>query len=105
MVFVEVARLIDIPKSTMKQVYIGKIEILLVNFKGKIYAISNRCGHMNAPLSTGILEGGIVECPLHSAQFDVITGKNIRPSDMGEPTFDLKTYNVKMENDIIKLEI
>lgn len=105
MVFKEVARLADIQEGTMKQIDIEKTEILLVNFEGKIYAISNRCGHMDAPLSNGTLEGKIIECSLHSAQFDVTTGKNIRPSDMGEPTFDLKTYEVKVETDIIKLKM
>jgi len=104
MVFKEVTRLADIPEGTMKQIDVEKTEILLVNFKGKIYAISNRCGHMGAPLSKGTLEGKIIECSLHSAQFDITTGKNIRPSDMGEPTFDLKTYEVKVETDIIKLK-
>lgn len=105
MVFKEVTRLAEIPEGTMKQIEIGKREILLVNFEGTIYALSNRCGHMDAPLSDGSLEGKIIECSLHSAQFDVTTGKNIRPSDMGEPTFDLKTYEVKVETDIIKIEI
>jgi nitrite reductase/ring-hydroxylating ferredoxin subunit len=79
MVFKEVTRLTDIPEGTMKQIDIEKTEILLVNSKGKIYAISYRCGHMGAPLSNGTLEGKIIECSLHSAQFDITTGKNIRP--------------------------
>ena len=102
--FKEIARLVDILEGTMKQIDFGKSEILLVNFGGIIYAISNRCGHMDAPLSNGTLEGKIIECSLHSAQFDVITGKNIRPSDMGEPTFNLKIYEVKVETGIIKLK-
>ena len=104
MVFKEIARLTDIPEGTMKQIDFEKNEILLVNFEGIIYAISNRCGHMDAPLSNGTLEGKIIECSLHSAQFDVTTGKNIRPSDMGEPTFNLKIYEVKVETGLIKLK-
>lgn len=103
--FKEIARITDIPKGTMKQIDIETNEILLVNVEGKIYAISNRCGHMDAPLSEGILEGKIIECALHSAQFDVTNGKNVRPSDMGEPTFDLKTYEVKVETDTIMVNI
>jgi len=105
MVFKEVTRLEEIPEGAMKQVDIEKHEILLVNLEGKICALSNRCEHMDAPLSDGDLKGKIIECSLHSAQFDVTTGKNIRPSDMGEPTFDIKTYEVKVETDIIKIEI
>ncbi len=60
--FKEIARLVDIPEGTMKQIDFGKNEILPVNFGGITYAISNKCGHMDAPLSNSTLEGKIIEC-------------------------------------------
>ena len=44
---------------------------------GTIYAVSRRCGHENAPLDQGALEGWILTCPLHDGQFDIRTGKNL----------------------------
>jgi 3-phenylpropionate/trans-cinnamate dioxygenase ferredoxin subunit len=41
---------------------------------GTFYAVARRCGHMNAPLEKGTLEGTILTCPLHCARFDVTTG-------------------------------
>jgi nitrite reductase/ring-hydroxylating ferredoxin subunit len=78
MAFEEIAAENDIPESGMKHVDAGGTELLLVNAGGKIYALEDRCGHMNAPLSRGTLRGNIVECPLHHAQFDVRTGRPVR---------------------------
>lgn len=83
MTLLEVARLSEIPIGSKKQVEVSGLEILLVNVEGKIHAIDDRCGHMNAPLSMGVLEGNVIECALHHARFDVITGKAIREGHMG----------------------
>jgi len=61
----------------MKHVKAFGEDILLSKVDGTIYATSNRCGHQNAPLSKGTLNGYVVACPLHSATFDVRTGKNL----------------------------
>jgi nitrite reductase/ring-hydroxylating ferredoxin subunit len=50
-------------------------EIVICNCEGTFYALARRCGHMNAPLEKGTLEGTILTCPLHCARFDVTTGQ------------------------------
>jgi len=75
--FVEVASTDDVPVGTTRHVESKGTEIVLANVGGKIYAVSERCGHQNAPLSKGTLNGNIITCPLHHAQFDVTTGKMI----------------------------
>jgi nitrite reductase/ring-hydroxylating ferredoxin subunit len=65
----------------MKHVEVEEKEILLANSDGKVYALCDRCSHMNAPLSMGTLNGMVVTCPMHGARFDVTTGKRV-----GEPT-------------------
>ncbi len=113
----------DLPQGEMRYVEIDKEEILIANVKGIIYAISNRCGHMNAPLAMGVLKGKIVECPLHKARYNVATGKCVRGPQMGGlegvfiattgagrvtaniDTLDMKTYKTKVERGIIKVEI
>ncbi|MGD0159070.1 MAG: Rieske 2Fe-2S domain-containing protein [Candidatus Bathyarchaeia archaeon] len=83
MSFVKVAETSDIPLGKMKHVEVNGKEIMLVNVNGKIYAISDRCGHMNARLSMGTLDKNIVTCPQHFSRFDVITGKMVsRPVEM-----------------------
>jgi nitrite reductase/ring-hydroxylating ferredoxin subunit len=75
MAFTEVAKISDIPVAEMKRIETNGLEILLGNVNGEVFAIDDRCGHMNTSLSKGALNGSIVECPLHHAQFDLRTGK------------------------------
>src|SRR5919112_6789129 len=70
----------DVPEGKMKHVGVGEKEILLANSDGKVYALCDRCSHMNAPLSMGTLNGKVVTCPMHGARFDVTTGEKV-----GEP--------------------
>ena len=72
-----IAKASELPSRSMKHIEIKGKEIVIINLDGKYYAIYDRCGHMNAPLSMGTLNGKIVTCPLHGARFDVTTGKRV----------------------------
>jgi nitrite reductase/ring-hydroxylating ferredoxin subunit len=69
----------------MKRVRAFDQDVLLSNVDGKIYATSNRCGHSNASLARGALQGKVVTCPLHGAKFDVTTGKNLSGPQLSMP--------------------
>jgi nitrite reductase/ring-hydroxylating ferredoxin subunit len=73
----EVAKLSEIPEGSMKRVTANGERILLANVGGRICATSDRCGHQNASLSKGSLQGRVVTCPLHGATFDITTGQNL----------------------------
>lgn len=127
--YVEVAKTDEIGPGGMKAVEANGKEIVLCNYDGKIYAVSRRCGHMNAPLEMGTLEGYILTCPMHYSQFDIRTGEALSgpvPHDFGkEPvpegiqkffeyigtlmskikTYDIETYPVKIEKDSIMVEV
>ncbi len=66
------------------------------------YAIDDTCSHDEASLVEGdILDDHIIECPMHGAQFDIKTGKNLSfPA-----VTPVKSYPVKVENGVIFLEI
>ncbi|MFH1328172.1 MAG: Rieske 2Fe-2S domain-containing protein [Candidatus Bathyarchaeota archaeon] len=64
MSFLEVAKVAEIPAGSMKHVEANGKEILIANVDGKFYAVSDRCGHMNARLSMGGLNRTIVTCPI-----------------------------------------
>jgi 3-phenylpropionate/trans-cinnamate dioxygenase ferredoxin component len=70
---------------------------VLANVEGSYYALRDVCGHRNAPLSRGRLEGHMIECPLHFAQFDIRTGKLID----GPVSADVPSYEVAVENGTI----
>ena len=56
---------------------------------GQFCATSDVCSHEYARLSEGRLDGSVVECPLHGAQFDVRSGCAVRnPATRPIATFE-----------------
>jgi nitrite reductase/ring-hydroxylating ferredoxin subunit len=95
--FVPVAKTGDVPPGGMIRVAIDREPIMLAHIDGRFYAVRDVCGHRNAPLSRGKLDGHTVECPLHFAQFDVRTGKLID----GPISADVPVYEVRVEGDTV----
>lgn len=54
---------------------VGDQRVALYKVGNQIYATDDVCSHAFALLSTGFLEGHVVECPLHGAMFDIRDGK------------------------------
>jgi nitrite reductase/ring-hydroxylating ferredoxin subunit len=125
---VEVAKVGDVAPGGMVKAVAGGKEVVLCHAEGGYYAVSRRCGHMNAPLEMGSLDGFYLTCPMHRAQFDVRTGEALnypvyphRHAPMPKPAriliernknlmfnvemHDLGTYPVKVEGDLIKVEV
>jgi nitrite reductase/ring-hydroxylating ferredoxin subunit len=98
--FVAVAQVGDLAPGEMKFVAVDRERIVLANVEGSFYALRDVCGHRNAPLSRGRLDGCIVECPLHFAQFDIRTGKFVD----GPYSADVPAYEVRVEDDTVYLK-
>src|ERR671922_445269 len=49
-------------------------DIVLFYHEEKVYALDNRCPHMDFPLSRGSTKDGILTCDWHHARFDIKTG-------------------------------
>ena len=84
--FIPVISADEIAPGGMKSVELDGQEIVICNCGGTYYAIQRRCGHMNAPLELGTLDGKFVTCAMHCAQFDVSTGQALSgpvPADLG----------------------
>jgi nitrite reductase/ring-hydroxylating ferredoxin subunit len=95
--FIPVIRTDAIAPGGMRTVELDEREIVICNSGGTYYAIERRCGHMNAPLELGTLDGKVITCAMHCAQFDVTTGQVLSgpvPADMGNeiPPPRLATY-------------
>jgi 3-phenylpropionate/trans-cinnamate dioxygenase ferredoxin component len=107
MSFIEVGQTDQIPAGTMKSVTAEEKIILIANVNGKFYAIGGKCTHMGGDLSKGKLEGNIVTCPRHGAQYDVTSGKNVRGPRLivqlaGK---DEPAYEVKIEGKSIQVKV
>jgi 3-phenylpropionate/trans-cinnamate dioxygenase ferredoxin component len=73
----------DLPAGTMARATFGDLDVLVAHTTEGIVAIDDRCPHMSAPLSLGLLEGCLVDCPLHNGQFDLRTGDATRMPTTG----------------------
>jgi nitrite reductase/ring-hydroxylating ferredoxin subunit len=73
----------ELPPGTMRRVTFGDLDVLLAHTPNGVVATDDRCPHMSAPLSLGRLEGCLVDCPLHSGQFDLATGDPTRMPTTG----------------------
>ena len=91
------AKVDELSPGQMKWVAVNGDRRVLANVEGTFYAISDVCGHRNAPLSRGKLQGYLIECPLHFAQFDIRTGELVSgPVSMAVPV-----YEVRAEDEIV----
>jgi nitrite reductase/ring-hydroxylating ferredoxin subunit len=65
----------DLKPDEMKELKIDEVPILLINYQGNLYALSNKCTHLGCKLSKGKLEENIITCPCHGSKFDITSGK------------------------------
>jgi NAD(P)H-dependent nitrite reductase small subunit len=98
--FYPVGSINDLRPGKGMKVKIKKRTIALFKHKNNIYAIQNNCPHQNADLADGYIKDEKVFCTLHHWGFELLTG-----AYSFNPKILLKTYEVKIENDIILVRI
>ena len=96
-----VAKTNEIKPNQIKQVSIDGKDIVVINIDGNYFAINDTCTHAGGSLSEGKVEGSIITCDWHGAQFDCKSGKLVKfPAKID----DLESYNVVIESDTIFVE-
>ncbi|MGQ0376998.1 MAG: Rieske (2Fe-2S) protein, partial [Nitrososphaerota archaeon] len=97
-----VAKTSDVAPGMLHKASVDGREILVANIGGKYYAMDDTCTHAGASLSEGTLDGNIVTCGWHGAQFDCKSGNLEKfPAKIN----NLKSYNVSVESDNIFVEV
>ncbi len=99
--FIPVAKVSELSPGQMQWVVVDTERLLLANVTGVIYCLSDVCTHQQASLARGILEGHVVTCPLHFAQFDVRTGEFL----IGPATDDVPSYEVLVDGDTVYVKL
>lgn len=74
---------------------------VLVRVDGDVYALEGVCPHQGADLSEGIVEHGVLWCPVHSSGFDCRTGAVNHPPAPGP----LRTYRVRVEGGEVQVSV
>ena len=91
----------ELPPGEMKWVAVDRRRLLVANVDGAFYALDDSCGHQRVPLSSGTLEGCIVECPLHFARYDLRTGRLVD----GPVAENVAVYEVRIDGDTVYVKL
>lgn len=62
---------------------------------GAFFALDDTCSHQDASLCDGWVDGAVVTCPLHEAQFELRTGTVAR----GPARRGIRTHDVVIDGD------
>ncbi len=100
--FVKALSVNNLPSGSMKTVVVGGRKLAIANVDGEFFAIDDTCSHEQCSLgSEGFLDGNVVTCGCHGAQFDVTSGKVL---SLPVPT-DVVSYPVKVEGNDVFIKI
>ncbi|HEV2583510.1 MAG TPA: non-heme iron oxygenase ferredoxin subunit [Ktedonobacteraceae bacterium] len=99
--FIKVAQVSDLEDGEMMAVEVDGEPVCIAKVEGDVFAFTDNCTHISGPLNEGELDGDVLTCPWHGAQFNVRTGKVLR----GPARQDIQTYAVRVDNDDIMISI
>jgi nitrite reductase/ring-hydroxylating ferredoxin subunit len=109
--FVSIGRVNEVSESSMIGVTISGKPVLVSRIGGMFYAMDAVCSHLYGYLPSGELRNTTVICPVHKAQYNIVTGKVVKnvPGLMKLATnrqaTDLHIYEVKVVGDSILIKV
>jgi 3-phenylpropionate/trans-cinnamate dioxygenase ferredoxin subunit len=98
---VTIAKTGDVPPGRGIGVNVEGLRIAVFNVDGQFYAVDDTCTHAEASLSEGDIDGATVTCPLHGAEFDLVTGAVLAPPAEKSIT----VYKVHVVGEEIQVEL
>ena len=99
---VTLGQVADVAPGELAAFNVDGTRIAVANVGGRLFAIDEMCTHEQCSLvEEGTLEGRVVTCGCHGAQFDVTTGEVLAPPAL-EP---LRVYPLRMEQGEIAVEV
>lgn len=106
----------ELTSGKAKMIQAGNKEIGIFLVEERVYAVLNVCPHARAPICQGRVEGmldysladgydlkqdcKVLRCPWHHWEFELETGKAVVQIKQR-----LKTYELKVENDQVWIEL
>jgi nitrite reductase/ring-hydroxylating ferredoxin subunit len=90
----------DVEPGTVRQVFAGDLTLAVFNVGGEFFVLDDQCTHGPGLLSEGFVEDDIVECCVHSGQFNIKTGAVVAPP-CTEP---VRAYKTTVESGKVFIE-
>jgi nitrite reductase/ring-hydroxylating ferredoxin subunit len=88
--WIRIAAVDDCPPGEARE-YVAEDRIIaLFQVDGRFYALDGICPHQGGPLGRGTVCGGIVTCPWHGWQFDVVSGQHQANRSLQQLGFPVK---------------
>lgn len=79
-------------------------ELLLLRRGRRVFALVNRCPHMERPLDDARVHAGVLSCPGHGRSYSLRTGRAVGMMGRGGPSA-LRTVRAWVANDQLFLDI
>jgi RimJ/RimL family protein N-acetyltransferase/nitrite reductase/ring-hydroxylating ferredoxin subunit len=73
----------ELTPGTMRRVTLAELDLLVAWTADGIVVTADRCPHMAAPLSIGVLDGCVAACPLHEGRYDLCSGETVQMPTTG----------------------
>lgn len=100
-VYIPILPLAEIADGSSRLVDVEGTQVLLCRDEGQVFAIENRCSHLEEPLACGKIKWGWIACPAHGARFDLASGEPMNPP----ATAPIQTYAVRITNGMIEVAL
>jgi nitrite reductase/ring-hydroxylating ferredoxin subunit len=98
---VPVCKASGVPSNSIKFFAVEGRSLAVYNIEGTFYATDDECTHGAASLSEGVLDGDVVECPLHFGAFHIPTGKPVA----APCSVPLRTYKIEVVDDTVLVDL
>jgi nitrite reductase/ring-hydroxylating ferredoxin subunit len=87
-----------LPDGQMRCVRADGADVMVARTGGELYALSNHCSHLGAPLHEGEIRDGTVVCPAHESVFALRDGALIHgPAAYPQPAWDARVRAGRIE--------
>jgi nitrite reductase/ring-hydroxylating ferredoxin subunit len=88
----------DLAEGHMRCVSADGTDVMVARTGGELYALSNHCSHLGAPLHEGEIRDGTVVCPAHESVFALRDGALIYgPAAYPQPSWDARVRAGRIE--------
>ncbi len=82
----------DLVEGEPLGVSVGALPVLLLRRGATLIALNDRCTHRGAPLHSGEIVDGCIECPWHGSRFQLADGAVTRgPATRPQPSYEVRT--------------
>jgi len=88
--FTDVLAASELAEGMPRVVEAGRVPVLLLRHEGEVLAVQEWCPHLGGPLSEGVFDGDVVECPWHQSRFCLRDGTPLQ----GPASVPLRTFDV-----------